>query len=150
MRKSNWEGRKERCLLCLRVFRSHFAGPIVRKLTIALICAHGLDSSFLSFTVQSAPVRSTLSPCFTSTPQQSTPKKEGLRNRSPHVRILYMHPVSYSFHLRKPNSFFFFLHCVLTSSHLQESSQRNPFLGRNPETLPKCYLISGVQDFNEK
>lgn len=76
VRKSNWEGRKERCLLCLRVFRSHFAGPIVRKLTIALICAPGPSSSFLSFAVQSAPVRSTLSPRFTSTPQQS-PKKGG-------------------------------------------------------------------------
>lgn len=38
--------------------------------TIVLMCAPGLSSSFLWLSVQSAPVRSTLSPRFTSTLQQ--------------------------------------------------------------------------------
>lgn len=102
VRKSNWEGRKERCLLCLRVFRSHFAGPIVHKLTIALICAPGPGSSFLSFTVQSAPVRSTLSPCFTSTPQQSPPKKRvAEKQKSPCQNPILCTLFSYSDPLKK-------------------------------------------------
>lgn len=70
-------GRGDWCLLCLRVFHSHFTDPIVPGSTMALICTHGLGSSFLSVSLQSSPVRSTPSPRFTSTLQQNSQGKDG-------------------------------------------------------------------------
>ncbi len=96
-----------------------------------------LGSSFLSFAVQSAPVRSTLSQCFTSTPQQSPKKRVAEKQKSPCQNPIYA-PFFLIRTYKKGKENYFGL-CLFTVSHLQESfflPREIPFLGRSPILPP--------------
>lgn len=77
--------------------------------------------------------------CLRASPPRPNraPKKGWLRNRSPHVKILYMHPFFLFGPIKKKRQILSGFVCLpFPTSRNFFFSQRNPFLGRSPSLSP--------------